>query len=290
MSRVAAGIGWLFVGALSLFCCANGVLFVFEVPFTLAFGWIRFLLTVLPQVRINPAGVGFFVITVPLAAWLAHNTCHWLFDDETRRWRWKWTWLGIASVVLMFVAGTAATGVVHQAGWLLTSREPLTVSSWKVHVDREVARCEGQLRQIVQAVSTYAAANGGYVPLDQADLVRVVASEGGQPDWFVCGDGRYGPKPATRSADWVAHVSHGDKHFTYRYFRDPIVGPDGKRRVRMCDRSIHYYGGHMGLVVLYEDGEIESLDRAAATAWLGDGFALEPDFSARTATPSTRQR
>lgn len=258
--------------------CGGGLLFVFEVPFFLAFGWIPYLATVLPRVRPNPAGIAFLALTLPLAAWLAHGLCRWLYDGAGRRWRWKWTALGFAAVMLMFVAGIAATGVVHQAGWLIGSREPLTISSWRARVDKEISHCEANLRQISQAIAAYSAANAGYVPKDRADLVRSVASEGGLPDWFFCGDTRYGPKPATRSAGWVSRVSQGDEHFTYHYFSSPIIGPDGKRRVRMCDREIHHMGGFMGLVVLYEDGQVEVLDEDAARAWLKDRFALEPAF------------
>jgi hypothetical protein len=56
----------------------------------------------------------------------------WLYSAtsaEPRYWQRKWTLQLVGLVVLMFVAGIAVTGVVHQTSWLAHSPEPLIRSS-----------------------------------------------------------------------------------------------------------------------------------------------------------------
>jgi prepilin-type processing-associated H-X9-DG protein len=96
----------------------------------LIFGWISYLIHVFPEVRVNGWGVAtVLACLVPLAigtrgflGWFCGQS-----DRENgitgRLWRWT-AWL-LAMVVLMFVAGLAAGGIVHQAGWLLTAPESI---------------------------------------------------------------------------------------------------------------------------------------------------------------------
>lgn len=46
--------------------------------------------------------------------------------QEARRWSFSWTASIVVGTVIMFCAGIAATGIVHQTGWLLRSRQSLT--------------------------------------------------------------------------------------------------------------------------------------------------------------------
>lgn len=45
-------------------------------------------------------------------------------------WRPRWTVLGLAGVLLLFVAGIAIIGITHQTAWLFTAQQPLIVDSW----------------------------------------------------------------------------------------------------------------------------------------------------------------
>lgn len=98
-----------------------------DAAFALLFGWIRFASQVLPKVTVNPAGVGMALGCLVLAAVVGHRFCLWLRQGEP--WRWRWTLSGLGGIVVLFAAGMAFTGVAHQAGWLLRSPLPLTVSS-----------------------------------------------------------------------------------------------------------------------------------------------------------------
>ncbi len=93
----------------------------------LLLGWIRFLDRVLPQIRVNPSAVAFFALCLAAAAVVGHRFCRWLRQGEP--WHWRWTLAGLAGVVVLFASGMAFTGVAHQAGWLLRSPVPLTMTA-----------------------------------------------------------------------------------------------------------------------------------------------------------------
>jgi hypothetical protein len=93
-------------------------------------GWIRYLGNALPRVTVSGDGVLLMALCLALAATVGHGFCHWLWKGTGHEtpWRPKWTFAGLGTLVLMFAAGMAVTGVVHQTGWLLRSPEPLMSS------------------------------------------------------------------------------------------------------------------------------------------------------------------
>jgi prepilin-type processing-associated H-X9-DG protein len=123
-SRVLVGV---VLGVILLLSCI-GMLFPIEFVFTLAFGWIFYLARVAPEVTVNPAGVATLVVCLVGVSVGSHLFLTWLHGaiagPDARPWRPRWTAQLVAGFVLMFIAGMAAAGVVHQTGWLLTSPEP----------------------------------------------------------------------------------------------------------------------------------------------------------------------
>ncbi len=126
---VRMGIGFLVLVVLG----CMGFMVPLDLAFALVFGWINYLMRVLPEVRANWWGVATAVAClVPLAVG-SHFFLAWLYQVsdksksvDSRGWRWRWTGGLIALVVLMFVAGLAVGGVAHQAVWLISSPEPFT--------------------------------------------------------------------------------------------------------------------------------------------------------------------
>jgi hypothetical protein len=66
--------------------------------------------------------------------------CHWFgrwlwgnLQPESPPWRWRWTARVVAVVVFLFVAGTAAVGIVHQSLWLATSKERLIENPMRIN-------------------------------------------------------------------------------------------------------------------------------------------------------------
>lgn len=122
---VAAG------GAATIFgffvLCA-GFTWLLELPVKFALGWVPYLSRVLPQLRPDPWAVGTAVACLVGVTLGTHAFLKWLYaatSDEPRRWRWKWSLQLVGLVVLVFGAGIAFTGVVHQTSWLVRSPEPL---------------------------------------------------------------------------------------------------------------------------------------------------------------------
>lgn len=91
-------------------------------------GWIWYAKDILPRIQIDWMRVissivwlGLFVIGVHwFAGWLYRET-----GNGTGRWQRRWTIAGVGALMLMFVAGTAATAVVHQFMFMATTDPPM---------------------------------------------------------------------------------------------------------------------------------------------------------------------
>src|SRR5205085_7415789 len=86
-------------------------------------GWVFFLGRVLPRIDPDPAEVVVAVVCLAGVTVGCHLFGRWLYPAfrPGEAWRWRWTLRVVGTVVLTFVAGTAAVGIVHQTGWLLAS-------------------------------------------------------------------------------------------------------------------------------------------------------------------------
>jgi hypothetical protein len=130
---IAASIGCTMLwGAFCVLCLLAGNEAPLFLSWDLLFGWTAFLGRVAPQIIINLEGVAAAIIclvglTIGLNAFLT-----WLYAQihasrapatPAPRWHLRWTATILAVVVLMFVAGIAAVGLVHQWAWL--RRTPL---------------------------------------------------------------------------------------------------------------------------------------------------------------------
>lgn len=126
--RILGVLAAVFGVLLLLLCSGMGAFFLLESPYYLALGWIYYLVRVVPQVRPDPAAVGTAVVCLAVVTLGCHLFARWLHAHvrpESPAWSWRWTARGVAVVILLFVAGTAAVGVVHQTAWLATAKEKL---------------------------------------------------------------------------------------------------------------------------------------------------------------------
>ncbi|QJW97111.1 DUF1559 family PulG-like putative transporter [Frigoriglobus tundricola] len=109
-------------------CCLTTVfaqlVFVLQLPVTLAFGWVPYLGRVLPELNPDPWAVGTAVGCLAGVTVGAHVFLRWFAGVESN-WPWKRTLRCVGLVVLMFVAGIAVVGMIHQTSWLVRSPEPL---------------------------------------------------------------------------------------------------------------------------------------------------------------------
>jgi hypothetical protein len=103
---------------------------LFELPFVLATGWMRFLARTVPKVTWNWDLVGMGIISAAVILLLAHWFLSWIVKNVASargvewRWPWKWTWCGLLATALLFLVGMAVGGTTHQVGWIASSQEP----------------------------------------------------------------------------------------------------------------------------------------------------------------------
>lgn len=99
---------------------------------TLLVGWIPFIGTVVPQVSWNVAalvtaaicGTGFLLGTHAMGRWW------WTSASRPTAWKAGWTVAIAGGVLLLFTAGIAVIGAIHQITWLARTDEPY------LHLDR----------------------------------------------------------------------------------------------------------------------------------------------------------
>ena len=103
-----------------------------ELVIAVLFGWAAFLHRVGARLEISWPSIGVGVGAFVLFTLGVHMLCRrWRNATAAtgRPWRLRWSLAVTTFVVLLFVAGIALLGIVHQTGWLLTSPEPIYVST-----------------------------------------------------------------------------------------------------------------------------------------------------------------
>ena len=65
-------------------------------------------------------------------------------------WRPGWTVVGLAAVLLLFIAGIATIGITHQTAWLFTAKEPFIKNSWDTRIN--ISRALSEVRPLQEAV------------------------------------------------------------------------------------------------------------------------------------------
>lgn len=139
--RLVAFLSILLVVAVALVGWTTGM--PAEAASRLAIGWIAFVSRAASRVTVNWSGVATAAICLALLVVGGQRFLNWLVvaprtapdaaaatpaatPRTERRWPLKRTVQLLAIFMLLFMAGTAFIGLVHQAAWLSTSPEPLT--------------------------------------------------------------------------------------------------------------------------------------------------------------------
>ena len=121
----------------------------------LGLGWLYFLERTVPKVTWSWDIVGLALFCILGILFIGHYLLARLVlqisqaSGKAWHWPWKWTWCGLCGVFIFFFTGMAIGGMVHQIGWLMTSREPL------YEVKGGAFRTFSDMRQL-EAATTYA--------------------------------------------------------------------------------------------------------------------------------------
>ena len=156
------------IALLVLLSCA-GLVVPIDLLGNLAFGWVFYLRRVLPGVTVDWPGVAMAALCLVLFSAGSHALLGWLYGqirakdpgEEAGRWRVRWTSSMVAVVLLMFVAGLSATGIVHQVGWLMDSR--MTTFGIPSLAARR-AQSSNNLKQIGLGLHAYEASHATFPP------------------------------------------------------------------------------------------------------------------------------
>jgi prepilin-type processing-associated H-X9-DG protein len=116
------------LAAALLLLLASCLLLTWEAPFALLLGWIGFLRRVLPLITVDWPSVLVGCVAIALFAlgvhWIGRA---WQRDTprgegaSARPWKVRWSLALVVLVFLLFAAGIAMVGTVHQVGWLLAA-------------------------------------------------------------------------------------------------------------------------------------------------------------------------
>jgi hypothetical protein len=99
------------------------------------FGWLHFLIRVIPAIHVNPMAIITALVCVVLLLVGAHIFLTWLArawqagQTDAVPWRKRWTVSLVSLILLVFVAGTTMVGITHQVAWLSTSPDSWTKST-----------------------------------------------------------------------------------------------------------------------------------------------------------------
>lgn len=129
-------VWFLAVVVIGLLLTCAGLFLPVDLALNLLLGWVLYLRRVGPEVRVSWDGVALAAVCLAGFAIGLHGFCRWLArssavnDDQRPDWPARWTSAIVGLIWLMFVGGIAASGIVHQSGWLLRSPRPWVSNSF----------------------------------------------------------------------------------------------------------------------------------------------------------------
>lgn len=229
---------------------------------TVLFGWIPFLVHVVPHIRVRWGPIGSTAVYIVLLLSGSHHFLRWLYREMRGsavppNWNWRWTIGGFLIIVLMFTSGMAAIGAAHQTAWLVNSTERLVKPHGREMADR--VKCGSNLRQIGQALTMHADEHGGKYPNDVAEFF----GDGFDfyPSALVCPSSNDEPAigPTTQAVLADFATPH---HCSYLYLGKGLSQPLPSDRVIALEPLENHQG--KGLNVLFGDMHVEWLDKAQA--------------------------
>lgn len=268
---------WLQVAAAILVLLAFGPVFeywlIFEIGSRLIFGWVTHVRELAGQVRLSGEiwlmiglfAIGTLVVGHCIAAWLWREMRGNSATSST--WQTRWSVSATMAVMLLFGIGIAATGIAHQAGWMLRSPDQsvtyLPYHSVRIH-------CASNMRQLGQAMLLYYNENNLRYPDDLGVLVTTQDIGGG---CFVCPKSDLKKPQGKTPAEVARQINAGHTSYVYfgRGFRADELPADYPLAIEASTNhgdgmNVLFADGHVEFIRLqYIPAILEKLDRPPAT-------------------------
>jgi len=224
-------------------------------------GWAVYLSRVVPEIRPDLSGLLMATIALAGVLSLGHLLARWLWRETASAgvlrppWQKRWTASAIV-ILLMFVAGIAATGITHQSVWLAKSDKPMFTWQFRTRAARDRSICLSNVRQIGQAILIYAKEHQGRFPdtLEELILTQDITAE-----CFICpGSDLY--KAEGKTPEEQARQLHDHCSFVY-HGKDLTTATAGTRPI-LCEPLTNHEAA--GMTILFADGNAEffSTDKA----------------------------
>lgn len=141
--------------------CAGSIPQMFFLPeflFYLVAGWALFLNRTLDQVTWNWVELIFaigiiLVLTMGLHWFIRTTPFKDSLDGTKKTWQLKTTVSLVCLLMLLFVAGTAMVGIVHESIWTMTSKQPILGNEWLAVRERWMR--QNDMRHLALAVHSF---------------------------------------------------------------------------------------------------------------------------------------
>jgi len=146
----------------------------------LLLGWLYFLLYAIPKMTVDWPSAIVGTVCVLLFAVGLHRTARWLMisvicknSEGTNHWTWRSTLVTSATLFVLFAAGTAVVGALHQVIWLLSGRRDTVAETASpsqlglIAEAREMAhrmQAKNNLQQFGLAFNNFHDTNGAFPP------------------------------------------------------------------------------------------------------------------------------
>jgi hypothetical protein len=205
-----------------------------ELPFELAghllFGWITYLGGVLPRISFNDEIFVDFAVTLILATVGLHRLLGWWARSrECAQWQYRSTLKIVLMVLLLFATSIAATGIVHQVGWLARAdRLVVNTYGYRALSTRELA----MTKNLILPLFEYQGDHEGKLPPDLISLVPQYVPN--RIHLFSSIDPSEPPEPFL-----YFPKNTGNDPSKVILLAGPHPSPSGRRGVAFHDGSVH---------------------------------------------------